>query len=119
MCRHCLPPTPLPRQTASVVDTLQVADLQPVLAVAKDLWLATGLTEAEAARLDAVNVGIASLSSDVLGWTTIDGANVWIDDDGAGWGWYYDAQITISDTATSLAEDQMDLLTSWPTNWAT
>ena len=97
--------------TASVVDTLQVADLQPVLAVAKDLWLATGLTEAEAARLDAVNVEIAALPGDVLGWTTIDGASVWIDDDGAGWGWYEDVQITITDTVTSLAKDEMDLLT--------
>ena len=96
---------------APAVDTLQPADLQPVLAIAKDLWLATGLTEAEAARLDAVNVGIASLPDDVLGWTTIDGASVWIDDDGAGWGWYEDVQITITDTVTSLAEDEMDLLT--------
>ena len=58
-----------------------------------------------------MTVRIATLPSDVLGWTTIDGTSVRIDDDGAGWGWYEDVQITISDTANSLAEDQMDLLT--------
>ena len=59
--------------SVSVVDTLEVADLQPVLAIAKDLWRATGLTEAETARLDAVTVGIAALPSgcarlDVVRW---------------------------------------------------
>ena len=56
---------------ASAVDTLQPADLQPALAIAKDLWLATGLTEAETARLDAVNVGIAALPDRCA----------WLDDD--------------------------------------
>jgi hypothetical protein len=90
------------------------------VAAAASLWQSTGLSIAEQARLDAVDVHLADLPTNVLGWT-IDGSHtVWIDADAAGHGWNiekYEGRRTKDEAGSAIPHSDfriptsMDLLT--------
>jgi hypothetical protein len=119
-------PTPplLPAQYAAGghgpggVPALTPAQLAPVLQQAIQDWVAHG---ASAAQLEAVPVRIASLDSNLVGWTGADG--ITLDPEAAGWGWYADptpgqdavfaswGADGLKASANSPAAGKMDLLT--------
>jgi hypothetical protein len=65
--------------------TLTSEQLAPIVAAARRLWLATGLTTEQMQRLEQARVWIADLDGLYLGVT--EGGSVTIDVDAAGWGW--------------------------------
>ncbi len=73
--------------TSADTNALSEGELAAARTEATSLWQSTGLTAAEQARLAAVEVKVAALSSNVLGWTAVDANTVWIDTDAAGHGW--------------------------------
>jgi len=72
----------------TVVPTLQQGQLQPIVAEAKAIWAASGLTAAELARLNAATVTIGALPTNTIGATN--GEAIIIDGSAAGWGWLVD-----------------------------
>jgi hypothetical protein len=72
-----------------VTDQLTDQGLQPIVAEAKQLWRATGLSPAEQAALDRAQVSVASLHGSLLGLTS--GNVIWIDGSAAERGWYVTA----------------------------
>ena len=86
------PPAPLLASEAAPAGPMAAVreeELRPLLAEARQLWLATGLVDA--AAFDGVTVRVADLGAQdamQLGQTV--GNLITIDDDAAGWGWFVD-----------------------------
>jgi hypothetical protein len=87
---------------------------------AKQLWIATGLTTAQRADLNALPVLVTNLSDSLLGLTTPHA--IWIDATAAGRGWFLDATAIDPNVFVhfggayqalpgSLADGRVDLLT--------
>jgi hypothetical protein len=91
-------------------DELTEADLAAVVTEATTLWQSTGLSGAEQARLDSVQVHVAELPTNVLGWTIDNSSTVWIDTDAAGHDWKYEGRNTKGEIG-SAGPQSMDLLT--------
>jgi hypothetical protein len=69
--------------------SVTAAQLQPIIAEAKALWVATGLDRSQQASLANVDFEIANLGGNLLGLTSLQ--TIWIDDDAAGQGWFIDS----------------------------
>jgi hypothetical protein len=67
---------------------LTASALAPIVAEARALWAAAGLTPQQLARLDGATVGVAPLPAGDLGLTL--GSSVTISPDAAGDGWFID-----------------------------
>ncbi len=102
--------------------SLTAAQLDAAAAQAIERWVASGLSEAESAKLKAVTFTVADLEAGRLGET--DGLTIVLDRDAAGWGWFADATPTDDAEfaagvvrteqragAGSRAHSRMDLLT--------
>lgn len=99
---------------------LSPSDLEAAVAEATSLWQSTGLSANEQARLSNVNVHVADLATNVLGWAKQDGSTVYIDTNAAGYGWEYEVQSATGDPGPFASSSQlwtpsspprMDLLT--------
>src|SRR5262249_5219886 len=73
----------LPQQ--SLVDSLSLAQVQPMLGEAVARWAAAG---ADLSTLGAIDIRIADLGGATLGLAS--GHTIWLDDNAAGWGWFVD-----------------------------
>lgn len=83
--------------------------LGPIVEAAVNYWRANGsLSASQSDALDAVNVGIAALGGNVLGYQS--GGRVVIDADAAGHGWYIDQ--TPNDLSDDKIGERMDLLSN-------
>ena len=103
--------------------SLTTAELQPVVTAAIARWAAAGLSTEQLAALAAVPIRVEDLGPQGhLGETTPE--RIWIDDNGAGYGWFIDAtpwndaEFPVAAGRTELvaaaggpAADRMDLLT--------
>jgi hypothetical protein len=102
-----------------VTTSLTHADLQTLLAAAKQHWLGAG---ANAAIVDSAHVTVGELPAGVAGQTL--GRNITLSANGAGWGWFIDPTPLLSEEFSPLgdnttleairgfgADGQLDLLT--------
>jgi len=75
--------------TNTATSALTDQQLAPIVAAARQLWIATGqLTADQLQRLQAAQVSIADLDGLQLGQTHEENGLVLIDADAAGWGWF-------------------------------
>jgi hypothetical protein len=91
-------------------EMLADTDIEPLLAVARAHWRATG---EDVSALSNVDVRIADLDDALVGLTA--GSTIWLDQNAAGWGWFVDATPS-SDAEFVRSGDQgeqqrIDLLT--------
>src|SRR5262249_35037790 len=93
---------------------LTLGQLQPTVAAAKALWLATGLSAEQVQALNSIAVQTDNLADTELGWEG--GGLITIDTDAAGHGWFIDptpfdnAEFVAGVAVTPAAIDQVDLL---------
>src|SRR5262249_24457258 len=93
-----------------VSGTLRTDQVKPVLAAALARWQAAGVNTL---ALRGIDVRIADLGGTMLGLAS--GHTIWLDDNGAGWGWFVD-KTPWEDSEFTRAGNQgevgrMDLLT--------
>jgi hypothetical protein len=79
-----------PAAGAGEVPALTEAELAPVAQAAVARWVATGLSQAQVAELNAVQYQIGTLGGAALGLTDLGGAVVQLDATAAGYGWFID-----------------------------
>ncbi|MFO0908770.1 MAG: MBG domain-containing protein [Isosphaeraceae bacterium] len=98
-----------------LVPTLSPEALAPIVSAAKAAWASTGLTQAQRAILDRLEVQVASLPDSQLGWSSP--GLITIDADAGGQGWFIDATPGESSefgngvAVDASARDRFDLLT--------
>ncbi len=78
-----------PDAAATAGSTISVADVTPLVEVALGLWSAAGVDPVAIDRFSDVDVVIADLAGDRIGWA--DGQRIYLDANAAGAGWFVDA----------------------------
>lgn len=93
------------------VDELQMNRLA---AEAIQTWDAHGLTDTQKQQIAETKIEVRDLPGNILGWTS--GTTIYVDQDAAGWGWYFDStpgdDTEFSDSAVSSdADHAIDMFT--------